>query len=181
MEPREFKLPPQDYWPQLQAEDQLEPATVKLFDITRSMSQRIEGQYRRHWAFLPGLWNLYFRECINLGISLKHGTRVAAGEAASAKEQDAAVAAAGLYERLHSGTNRDQHGKRRKIEGDTSKLMFADGITPLPKRLLADFRFRTRSVSGTQEIRTKIGHVGFWGVSSVRQWYLHDSVARGAP
>ena len=40
--------------------------------------------------------------------------------------------------------------------------MFAEGITPIQRRLLADFRFRTGMVPGTQEIRTKIGHIGFW-------------------
>ena len=35
---------------------------VQLFDITRGLPQRIEGQYRRHWGFTPALWNLYFRE-----------------------------------------------------------------------------------------------------------------------
>ena len=35
---------------------------VRLFDITRGLPQRIEGQYRRHWGFTPALWNLYFRE-----------------------------------------------------------------------------------------------------------------------
>ena len=43
---------------------------VRLFDLTRGLPQRIEGQYRRHWGFTPGLWNLYFRERINLGVSL---------------------------------------------------------------------------------------------------------------
>jgi hypothetical protein len=35
--------------------------TVKLFDVTRSLPQRIEGQFRRHWGFAPAIWNLYFR------------------------------------------------------------------------------------------------------------------------
>ena len=36
---------------------------VKLFDITRGLPQRIEGQFRRHWGFAPALWNLYFSPC----------------------------------------------------------------------------------------------------------------------
>ena len=53
---------------------------VLLFDLAKSLPQRIEGQYRRHWGLAPGLWNLYFREKINLGISLKvkHKVDVAA-------------------------------------------------------------------------------------------------------
>ena len=49
---------------------QVAPASVKLFDITRGLPQRVEAQYRRHWSFAPGLWSLYFREQINLGASL---------------------------------------------------------------------------------------------------------------
>ena len=45
-------------------------AEVKLFDLTRSLPQRIEAQFRRHWGFVPALWNLYFRDRVNLGASL---------------------------------------------------------------------------------------------------------------
>ena len=43
---------------------------VKLLDITRGLPQRIEGQVRRTGAFAPALWNLYFRERVNLGAGL---------------------------------------------------------------------------------------------------------------
>ena len=33
---------------------------VLLYDLTRSLPQRIEGQYRRHWGFTPGFRNMYF-------------------------------------------------------------------------------------------------------------------------
>ena len=58
-----------------------------------------------------------------------------------AKVEDAAVAAADLYEKLQSGTSTDQQQKRRRIAGDTSKLLCADGLPVLQKRLLQDFRF----------------------------------------
>ena len=132
--------------------------------MTRSFAQRIEGQFRRDWSIIPGLWNLYFREQINLGVSLKAVSRTTSNMPALPTEQDAAVAAANLYERLSSGSYRDQYGRRRKIDGDTSKLMYAEGITTLQKRLLADMRFRTRMIPGSQEIRTKIGHIGFWAL-----------------
>ena len=53
-------------------------------------------------------------------------------------------------------------GRRRKINNDASKLMCAVGLGDLQRRLLADFRFRCGAIPGTQEIRTKIGHLGFW-------------------
>ena len=98
---------------------------VKLFDLTRGLPQRIEGQYRRHWGFTPALWNLYFRECINLGVGL--GVKRAAESASSGTqlETDAAMAAADLVEKLETGYYIDR-GKRRRINGDFSKLIFAE-------------------------------------------------------
>ena len=134
---------------------------VQLFDLTRGLPQRIEGQYRRHWGFTPALWNLYFRERINLGANLSVKRNAADGPAGTDCETDAAMAAADLLEKLEKGYYLDR-GKRRRINGDFSKLLFAEKITKLQKRLLCDFRFRCKAVSGTQEIRTKIGHIGFW-------------------
>jgi hypothetical protein len=150
------------FWPGLESAHIAGGAKVRIFDLTRSMSQRIEGQYRRDWNFVPGLWNLYFREQVNLGLSLKIGTSSVVDAATKLEEQDAAVAAADLYKKLTSGTYTGHDGKRRKIDGDTTKLPHADNMTPLQKKLLADFRFRTRLVPGTREVRTKMGHIGFW-------------------
>ena len=80
----------------LSAHQAVGPAcAVKLFDITRGLPQRIEGQYRRHWSFTPALWNLYFRECINLGVSLslKRSAEISGQEC----ETGAAMAAANLF------------------------------------------------------------------------------------
>ena len=148
------------YW---QAQEQVPAAKVKLFDLARSMPRRIEAQYRRHWSYVPGLWNLYFREQVNLGASLRAVSRGTAAEPQDQTEQDAGVAAADLYEKLHTGYYLTQTGNRCKIDGDVSKLRFAVGVTSLQKRLLADFSFRTRAIGGTQEIRGKIGQICFWG------------------
>ena len=40
-------------------------AEVRLLDLVRGLPRRVEAQFRRHWQFVPGLWNLYFRECVN--------------------------------------------------------------------------------------------------------------------
>ena len=76
-------------------------------------------------------------------------------------ETDVSLAAADLYEKLQTGTYYD-NGKRKHINGDFTKLMFAEHVSPLQKQLLADFRFRTSLLPGTQELRVQIGKVGFW-------------------
>ena len=48
------------------------------------------------------------------------------------------------------------------MNGDFSKLLFAENLSKLQRKLLSDFRFRCKAIPGTQEIRTKIGHLGFW-------------------
>ena len=77
-------------------------------------------------------------------------------------ETDAAIAATDLFEKMEKGYYRDQNNKRRKIDGDFSKLLFAEKLSSLQRKLLSDFRFRSRGIPGTQEIRTQIGHLGFW-------------------
>ena len=84
---------------------------VKLSDIARALVQRIESQFRRDWAFAPAVWNLFFREKINLGISLsvKRNADVASHDC----ETDAAMAAADLFQKLERGSYM-YTGKRRK-------------------------------------------------------------------
>ena len=93
-----------NFWPGFSSERQVAGAIVRNFDITRSLSQRIEGQYRRDWNIIPGLWNLYFRDQINLGASLKIVSRSGSTTLGAPQEQDAALDAADLYDKLHSGT-----------------------------------------------------------------------------
>ena len=53
-------------------------------------------------------------------------------------------------------------GKRRKVDGDISKLHLAADLSSAQKKLLANMHFRCAQVGGTQEIRRKIGHIGTW-------------------
>ena len=135
---------------------------LQVFDLTRGLPQRIEGQYRRLWGFTPALCKLYFRECVNLGVSLSVKRSVLDITGAQQVEADVAIAAADLLVKLDNGYYTDNNGKHRKIQGDFSKVLFAEKLSSLQRRLLSDFRFRCRASPGTREIRSKIGHLGFW-------------------
>ena len=111
-------------------------APVQLADLVRGLPRRMESQFRRHWSFVPMLWNLYFRERVNLGQSLALKNRSSAGCPLDVPEEDAACAAARCYQRLHEGTYLAPDGKRRRIAGDTSKLLYADGATRKDRELL---------------------------------------------
>ena len=102
---------------------------VRLSDLTCGLPQRIEGQYRRHWGFAPGFWNLYFRERINLGVSLSVKNRSEDKEKDDVKEEDAAMAAAKLVKLLEHGYYTTPNGGKRKIKGDFSKLLFSPDLT----------------------------------------------------
>ena len=73
---------------------------VRLFDLTRGLPQRIESQFRRHWGFTPALWNLYFRERLNLGGNLHVKTTTSLEPDTENKDTDAAIAAADLFHKL---------------------------------------------------------------------------------
>ena len=109
----------------------------------------------------PALWNLYFRERVNLGASLCSKDTAPVNTAARSRDIDVALAAADLYHKLEHGTY-THRGKKRKLEGDVSKLAFADSVTKQQRQILAHIRFRCSAIPGTQDMRVKIGHVGFW-------------------
>ena len=96
---------------------------VQLFDLARGLPQHIEGQYRRHWGFTPALWNLYFRECINLGVSLSVKRPSTAMTGGTEVETDAAMAAADLVEKLENGYYIDK-GKKKENQWRLQQIAF---------------------------------------------------------
>lgn len=80
---------------------------------------------------------------------------------ADVQEEDAACAAARCYQQLREGTYVASDGKRRSIAGDTSKLYFAEGTTRKQRELLRNFHFVGGAQAGTQEVRRRMGKIGF--------------------
>ncbi len=138
-----------------------EAAQVTLADLTRGLPRRVEGQFRRHWFFTPLLWNLYFRDRVQHGRALAMRRMTKAGEPLDVAEEDATLAAARCYQRLHSGTYIGPGGQPRPIKGDTSKLMFAEGTTKKEFELLQNMHFITSGLPGTQEVRRQMGPLMF--------------------
>ena len=92
-------------------------AQVMLLDLVRGLPRRCEAQFRRHWPFVPGLWNLYFRELVNFGKSLSVRHRPNASKPANSDDEDVARDARRLYEKLERGMYTDEHGACRSIAG----------------------------------------------------------------
>ena len=69
-------------------------------------------------------------------------------------------AAQKLYKHLHHGfTGKGVH--RVPIAGDTTRLPFANGLTPLERKLAWAQVFLSRNLPGTQAVRQLMGHSVF--------------------
>ncbi len=81
-------------------------------------------------------------------------------EAAQVECEDLVKAAENLYKHLHGGfTGEGVH--RTPINGDTTRLPFATGLTPLERRLAWAQHFLAKNLPGSQQLRHIMGH---------RQW-----------
>lgn len=91
---------------------------------------------------------------MNLGPSLTWKTTVQDSDLGNT---DAVRAAAGLYDILKNGSYFcSSSGKKIKINGDSSKLPFAVGLTSLQRKLLADLKFRCKKLAGTTAATKKL-------------------------
>ena len=137
--------------------DQVASSELDQASFTVMAAGRAEGQVKRHWTWMPSVWNMYFRTQVNLGPGLVWRASV---EDSIDHHFDAARAAADLYKILESGHYWDSVAqKKRKIGGDSSKLQQAIGHTNLQRKIISDFSFRCRRLPGTSFAKRKIGHV----------------------
>ena len=136
-------------------------AEVSLLDQVRGLPRRVEAQFRRHWAFVPALWNIYFRERVNFSKQLFTREKQQTSGPASRDEDDKARLAGKIYNRLEKGVYEDARHVRRQLAGDTSKLQWAVGTSVGERRLLQNIEFITKMIPGTQAIRRRMGRLGF--------------------
>ena len=85
------------------------------------------------------------------------------GKRGSATQTDARMyveAAQNLYKHLHQGfTGKGVH--RMPIAGDTARLPFANGLTPLERKMAWAQHFLAKHLGGTQQVRQLMGHTQF--------------------
>ena len=74
---------------------------------------------------MPGLWNFYFRQQLNQGMSSKAISRGGRSERAQQIEQDATADAIDLYEKPQKGIYFTESQQRLPIDGQMDKLIFA--------------------------------------------------------
>ena len=130
---------------------------VKLFDLGKGLAQRIEGQFRRDWSFVPALWNMYFKECLLSGHSISVRRVAEAENPTPDNRQSLTIALEEIYKHLEHGKYKGPGGKLMAIRGDITKLNRAIDMKPdiwlVVRKIIADVQFRTRKIPGTAEIR----------------------------
>ena len=109
-------------------------------------------------------------------LDIGHRPKNSTLDAAVSTDTDAAIAAADLLKKLEHGYYVDL-GKRRKINGDFSKLIFAEQVSDLQKRLLSDFRFRCSVLPGTRDPH-KNWSSKLLGHRCIREWYIYDGLTQ---
>ena len=137
---------------------------VTPFLWARSMPRRVEGQIRADWTAVPAVRNLWFRWSLlqtpKLSVELKIFKMSDLGDAAENATANI-LAAAGLCKTLQTGHMVTRKGQRIPIQGDVTRLVHAEGLTRRQRQLAKSVQYAATHISGTQQIRQKIGHALF--------------------
>ena len=142
-------------------------APLYLDSFTAMMASRVETQIRWDWDLLPGLWSLSFASKVNMSASLGFQRALTRGGADEQSDQKIGAATARIYKLLWDGEYFDDNGRRVKVRGDVSKMSRIIGLTKLEQALLRNYQYMSSTMSGTRQIRRRIG----WTVFSSRVVY----------
>ena len=133
---------------------------VTPMEFARSFARRIESMCQQDWTALPIIRSVAFKwtaeHTMATGVKLlgRHGN------ATDTHATKYIEAARNLFHHLHNG--HIQSGLHRiPIAGDTNKLPFAKGLTPLEKKMAFAQNFIAQQMAGTQQLRQLMGHTQF--------------------
>ena len=99
---------------------------------------------------------------VNLGASLSMRRSLRrAGEAEERDEKSIGHASAKIYDLLWNGEYMRPDGSRAQINGDTSKILQAVGLTWKQRALIKNYQFMSSRIPGTRQIRRSINHLVF--------------------
>ena len=102
--------------------------------LVRGFARRVETACRTDWTALPILRSVSHKFTAEHTMSCLANFCGKRGLTAETRAAEFVQAAQNLYRHLHTGTI-SQGVHRVPIAGDTSKLPFANGLTPLEKRM----------------------------------------------
>ena len=126
----------------------------------KNFGRLAQAQCRSDWSALPIIRNVAFRWKAEHTMSQVTSILGQRGKATDTEVSDLVSAARSLYEKLHSGfVGSGVH--RIPVAGDTTKLPYAAGLSPLEKRLAWAQHFLAKQLAGTQQLRQLMGHSQF--------------------
>ena len=129
-------------------------------EFAASFGRRVEAQCRRDWAALPIIRSVTFKWQAEHTMSVLGRFSGQRGSATDTSATKLIQALQNLYEHLQKGFV--GHGVHRvPIAGDTTRLPFATGLTPLEKKLAWSASFLAKQLPGTQQLRRLMGHRQF--------------------
>ena len=127
----------------------------------------VDATHRSSWSYNYTLWNMNFRDQLNKSKMLystpnkdNTGAVVISPKAISSAAQQIVAALKGTY-RPPGGSN------KMPVNGDLSKALYVDGLSPLARTLLFNTSGITKDIAGTQEIRRRARSI----TNSIRIYY----------
>jgi len=111
------------------------------------MPRRVEAQFRNDWVLTPALRNLFFRWQLMQTPKLSYEHRIHMSRPTDDNATELLRGAAGLYGKLWKGSY-THRGRRRAVAGDTTRLQYAEGLSPVERKLLRSVGFMASHVSG---------------------------------
>lgn len=142
-----FCLPPS------RARSQSGAPEVNIHAWAAAMQRRVEAQFRRDWTFGFAVWNYLFRTAVNLQKDAYMFSVPSAdgGSYQSLKPEDIVAGVREITSRLR-GTYTDINGEEKPVQGDLTKLRFAN-LKPAARKTLANVEARAKNIPGTDEVR----------------------------
>ena len=150
-----------EFYQELGLEEVPDCAILTSTAYTRGVGRRIEAQILADWTAIPALRNLYFRHRMYTTPSMRVQHAVQTAEMQDLRARELCEAACSLYHKLWHGFMRGPTGTRRRVNGDITKLRYAEGLTGTEKELLRNLGYISRRLSGSQELRLQMGHCLF--------------------
>jgi len=130
---------------------------------SKIIMQRAEAHHRRDMSFPHALWQYVFKTIINIGQHIKESVREGIrqdGEEDKYTSADFSAAANEICEGLR-GHWLTPGGARMPVKGDMQNLHHLDPpLGTLAGKMLRDFQATSRSIPGSQEIRTMMRREG---------------------
>ena len=126
----------------------------------RTLPARVEANVRGSWPLVPAVRNLTLKRDALFGDEAACRHAVDRSRAGNVHAAELIEAATNLYKKLQDGHWWDGK-KKRRINGDVSKLALATDLTEMERNLIKDLVFLQKKHAGTQQVRLMIGHALF--------------------